>query len=220
MFQPCFQQHSIYRSNLKQYQISSLEECVTSRVFFHMFVLLLHMENPTEHQMNQISIHFQFTVLLMFSLFLQSSAFLRREDEKVSVGMMLGAILKVGRWLCHCYYQISVRFYESYIYIYPNRRVTSHYPNLPVFAVFCSLLRFCSLLTCWGQLDPIIRISHLLNIKGQLVLLIPLPGEFLSELSGTSLELLRDHTQSHVGGSILLLAQFKNHVLMQRTWKD
>ena len=115
-------------------------------------------------------------------------------------------------------YQISVRFYESNIY--PNRRVTSHYPNLPVFAVFCSLLRFCSLLTCWGQLDPIIRISHLLNIKGQLVLLIPLPGEFLSELSGTSLELLRDHTQSHVGGSILLLAQFKNHVLMQRTWKD
>lgn len=79
------------------------------------------------------------------------------------------------------------------------------------------MLRFCSLLTVFGQLDPIIRMFYPLNIKGQRVLLIPLPGEFLRDLSSTSLELLRNISQFHVGGSILLLAQFQHQVLMQRS---
>ena len=42
--------------------------------------------------MNQISSHFQFTISFIFSLFLQSSAFLSRDENEKEVGMV-GAIL-------------------------------------------------------------------------------------------------------------------------------
>lgn len=193
--------------------------------------------------MNQISSHFQFTILFKFSLFLQSSAFLSRDEDEKEVGLV-GAILKRKNgdekrnsfsasdiWFIMIMSLLltvkDIRYLleldsTNHIYIQIRRRFTSQYPNLPVFCSvpFSLMLRFCSLLTCWGQLDPIIRMFYPLNIKGQRVLLIPPLGEFLCDLSGTSLELLRNITQFHVGGSILLLAQFQHQVLMERTWKD
>ena len=173
---------------------------------------------------------------------LQSSAFLSRDENEKEVGMV-GAILiwkdgdeKRNRFSASDIWFMMIMSWlltirdikyllDSTNQIYIQTEDSLHNTKSTSFCsvLFSLMLRFCSLLTVFGQLDPIIRMFYPLNIKGQRVLLIPLPGEFLRDLSQYVVGAAAKHfpipcRRQHLASRSVPASS--PDAKEQRTWKD